>query len=469
MAIVEHKAIRCANALFKELDPGPWRWVSGPHAKIRFETLSQLVLAQADGRTAGLSRFERDGGLTIELRLEPIGEEVVALIVDVTQELARQRIVQRDREALLHEERMHAMGVLASGVAHDLNHVLNIVALRVATLRADPALHASAQTLDALSHVVTDAARVVARLQDLARKRRDRPSEPLDLTAVLTGAVEMARSEADAMEVRIEANVPHLPLVRGSAAELAHVFGSLLAHAREQMPKGGTVHVRAREDHGRVCVTIRDSGKGLGQEDLTRLFDPFSGVGGESALGLSVAWGVMSRLGGQLSASSQPGEGTSFALWFPLASPLPRREPASPAPRSLLRQRRQILLVDDEADNLDVLREVLELEGHEVATARSGPEALARIDAGEHFDLVLCDVGMPEMSGWQVARELAGRSPRPPVWMLTGWANEIGDSDPRLRTVRGVLAKPLDLDRLRTLLAGPISAPAVAQPEPAIL
>jgi signal transduction histidine kinase/ActR/RegA family two-component response regulator len=467
LAIVEDDAIRCANALFKELTPGPWRWVSGPHTKTRYGSLEELVLAQAGGRASGLSRFERDSGLTIELRLEAMGEEVIALVADVTQELSRQRVLQRDREALLHEERMRAMGVLASGVAHDLNHVLNIVALRVATLRADPALGNSTLTLDALSRVVTDAARVVARLQDLARKRRDRPSEPLDLTAVLTGAVEMARSEADLAEVRIEADIPPLPLVRGSAAELAHVFGSLLAHAREQIPEGGKVHVRAREDRGRVCVTIRDTGKGLQQEDLTRLFDPFSGVGGESALGLSVAWGVMSRLGGQLSASSQPGEGTSFALWFPLAAPMSRREPV--AARPFPRTRRRILLVDDEADNLDVLREVLELEGHEVATARSGPEALARIDTGERFDLVLCDVGMPEMSGWQVARELAGRTPRPLVWMLTGWANEIGDSDPRLRTVRGVLAKPLDLDRLRALLAAPIAAPAPAQPEPAVL
>ena len=468
MAIVEDKAIRCANAFFRELEPGPWRWISGPHARVRFGSLSELVVAQADGRASGVSRFERDGGLTIEVRLESMGEEVIALVSDVTQELARQRVLQRDREALLHEERMHAMGVLASGVAHDLNHVLNIVSLRVAMLRADPSLCNATPTLDTLSRVVTDAARVVARLQDLARKRRDRPSEPLDLTAVLTGAVEMARSEADAMDVRIEANVPHLPLVRGSAAELAHVFGSLLAHAREQMPKGGTVHVRAREDHGRVCVTIRDDGKGLEQEDLTRLFDPFSGVGGESALGLSVAWGVMSRLGGQLSASSQPGEGTSFSLWFPLAAPLPRREPVV-APRAAVRLRRRILLIDDEADNLDVLREVLELEGHEVATASSGPAALALVASGERFDLVLCDVGMPEMSGWQVARELAGREDRPPVWMLTGWANEIGDSDPRLRTVRGVLAKPLDLDRLRALLAGPLQAPAKTPLEPATL
>ena len=148
------------------------------------------------------------------------------------------------------------------GVAHDLNHALNVIALRVATLRADPGFNGVRRTLDVLTRVVDDAAGVVARLQDLARRRRDRPTDPLDLAAVLTGAVEMARTESDAAQVRLEADVPPLPLVRGSAAELAHVFGSLLLHAREQMREGGAVQVEAREDRGRVLVTIRRAATG---------------------------------------------------------------------------------------------------------------------------------------------------------------------------------------------------------------
>jgi signal transduction histidine kinase/CheY-like chemotaxis protein len=453
LAIISGSAIRSSNERFRALSEGTgsWRWVSGPHARTQYASLEELVVREAQGHPAGPSCFER-AGVTVELRLERIGNDLVAMLVDVTQEVARKRVLQREREAYFHEERMHAMGMLASGVAHDLNHALNILGLRVATLRADPSLQRCKRTLDSLGQLVGDAARIVARLQDLARKRRDRPAEPLDLSAVLTGVIEMARTDAEQAGIRIEADVPPLPLVRGSAAELLHVFGSVLAHARERMPRGGTIRIRAKQEHGRVCVTIHDSGPGLEQDDLARLFDPFSGIAGDSALGLSVAWGVMSRLGGQISASSQPGEGTSFSLSFPLASPA-RHEP--PAPRSPQRTRRRVLLVDDETDNLEVLREVLELEGHDVEVARSGPEALARIDRGERFDLVLCDVGMPEMSGWQVARELAEREPRLPIWMLTGWANEIGESDPRLRTVRGVLAKPLDLDRLRALLAAP--------------
>jgi CheY-like chemotaxis protein len=115
----------------------------------------------------------------------------------------------------------------------------------------------------------------------------------------------------------------------------------------------------------------------------------------------------------------------------------------------------RILIIDDPADNLDVFREVLELEGQEVEAAPSGLEALALIELGERFDLVLCDVGMPEMNGWQVAAEIHRLAPGTPVWMLTGWAHEIGSGDPRRQLVEGVLAKPIDLEELRELLAEP--------------
>ena len=462
IALLAGGGIREANARFAALDEGggPWRWLNGPHAHVRYETLAELIRDESAtlAPVPYLSRYQRRSQV-VEVRLERLEQgEAIALVHDVSSELRRQTELQREREALLHEERMHAMGVLASGVAHDLNHTLNVIALRVATLRADPQLSSARRTLDVLARVVGDAARIVARLQDLARRRRDRPSDPLDLAAVLTGAVEMARTEAD-VRVRIEADVPPLPLVRGSAAELAHVFGSLLLHAREQMPQGGVVRLKARTERGRVLVTVRDSGDGMHEEDLARLFDPFSGAAGESALGLSVAWGVMSRLGGSLQAQSRRGEGTTFTLSFPLAAPA-RLEPPRPARPA---GARRILIVDDEQDNLEVLREVLEMEGHRVSDASRGPEALALFEHGERFDVVLCDVGMPEMSGWQVAREIQRIAPGTPVWMLTGWANEISESDPRRTLVRGIIAKPLDLEQLRSLLT---VSPGPPTPQP---
>jgi len=104
---------------------------------------------------------------------------------------------------------------------------------------------------------------------------------------------------------------------------------------------------------------------------------------------------------------------------------------------------------------LAVLEELLELEGHRVETATSGKAAVERFQRGERYDLVLCDVGMPQMSGWQVVREIRRIAPAARIWLLTGWANEISEHDPRLADVQGVLGKPLDLDQLRSLLGDP--------------
>lgn len=457
MVAVRGGQIEASNARFLRLSEGvgAWRWLSGPHASTSYPSLPALVIAEAGvPRTSSVgSRFERTG-CVLELRFERVeGRGTMVVLHDVTADLRRLTSQQREREGLLHEERMQAMGVLASSVAHDLNHSLNVMALRVATLRADPALGKWGRTFDSLGKMVGDAAGIVARLQDLARRRRDRPTEAVDLSAVLTGAIEMARTEAEPSGVRIEARVPPLPLVRGSAAELSHVFMSLLARARSEMPEGGTVHVRARDDGRQVVVSLQDEGGGLREHELARLFDPFAG--GRRDLGLSIAYGVMARLGGSISAASEPSAardgGTTFVLSFPHA----QAAHAPPPVRAPPPQPHRVLLVDDEEDNLEVLREVLEMEGQQVATSQSGPLALARIRRGELFDLVLCDVGMPEMSGWQVAQEIQQLSPHTPVYMLTGWANEIGASDVRRRLVRGVLAKPLDLHELKMLLSVP--------------
>jgi len=180
LAIIAEREICDVNPRFSELNSarGSWSWLDGPHAQVRYDDLSQLVRCEAATLAPApyLSRFERSGQV-VEVRLERLdGGEAIALVHDVTSELRRQRDLQREREALMHEERMHAMGVLASGVAHDLNHALNVIALRVAALRADPQLVCTRRTLDVLARVVGEAARIVARLQDLARRRRDRPA-----------------------------------------------------------------------------------------------------------------------------------------------------------------------------------------------------------------------------------------------------------------------------------------------------
>jgi signal transduction histidine kinase/ActR/RegA family two-component response regulator len=454
---------------------GEWRWIAGPHACTRYADLKTLLMQEgsallATRQATRTMRFDT-GNSALELRLERLrtarGEAVIAVAHDVTGQVREEVERLRDRETRLHEQRMHAMAVVASGVAHDLNHALNVIALRIARLRADPGLRLQIDSLEAIARRVGEAAGTVARLQDLARRRRDRPSESVDLTAVLLGAVEMARSDFDrpGPRVDINADVPPLPLVRGSAAELSHLFTDLLLNARDAMPTGGSIEVRARDGRSGVVVTVKDEGRGIPDEQLPRVFDPFFSTSEtrETGLGLSIAYGLMHRLGGSISAANRKGGGSVFTLEFPPAS---RSAQRAVEKHSASGRRLRLLLVDDEPDNLEVLQEVLAVEGHEAETASSGRAALDLVTSGRRYDVVLCDIGMPEMSGWQVVREIHKHDPDLPIYLLTGWANEIGEQDPRLGAVRGVLAKPLDLDELRSVLAtSGSSAPPPANDE----
>src|SRR5438128_686856 len=343
VALVRGGRLTMTNALFRELElrDGEWRWFVGPHGQVRYPSLRHLVCGEARELLRGedlvrTCRFER-GDRALELRLERFptatGSAVVVLGHDVSEQARGEADRLRDRETRMHEERMHAMGVVASG------------------------------------------------------------------------------------------------------------------------PAGSTVEVRARAGRGGVVVTIADRGPGIPEEDLSRVFDPFfsSSETRETGLVLSIAYGLMERLGGSISAANRPGGGSVYSLTFPLASAQqPREQKKAHGPR-----RASVLLVDDESDTLEVLEELLTMEGHRVETAASGKAAIERFQRGERYDLVLCDVGMPQMSGWQVVREIRRLEPSARIWLLTGWANEISEHDPRLADVQGVLGKPLDLDELRSLLGDP--------------
>ena len=461
--------------LFDRLDAetqGGLRWLTGSHSEERYPGLAALALRESQellrsGRQRLCSRFEIESGRgALEVRIERLlrrGGEVAILIAHPAQARASKRNLPELSEAAQHEDRMQAVGMVASGVAHELNHSLNVIALRLARLRQDPALASARPHFESLERVAGDAAATVARLQDLVRRRRDVPSGALELGPVIDAAVESARvlleearrlgrDAAPTAKVRIDAELPRLPPVRGSATELGHVFLDLILTARDAMPLGGVVRVRTRLEGERVIATVEDEGRGVPEHHLLRVFDPFYSLSEtrDTGPGLSIAAGVMSRLGGTIEVHNRSSGGSIYTLSFPVVKGEARSTlPEPPRPSRSLR----VLLVDDEADNLELLAEVLAADGHQVACAQSGRAALELLRGDTGFDLVLCDVGMPGMSGWQLVREAKALQPGLCIYMLTGWANEFAADDARKELVRGVLGKPIELDQLRWLLA----------------
>jgi CheY-like chemotaxis protein/two-component sensor histidine kinase len=343
--------------------------------------------------------------------------------------------------------------------------------LRLSLIQSRPTDEAQSAQLAALARIIEDAAARVARMQDLSRKQVEEPFELVDLRQVIEESVALAGTQLEQLSIRgtrfhVVTEVPQDFPVRGNSAELKHLFVNLLLNARDAMPDGGEISIRGWSEDDASIVTVADEGVGIPAKDLERIFESFYTTKGKegTGLGLSMARGAMARIGGTISASNRVPRGAEFVLRFPrpgATEPAGTTRLARRVPR--LNRSLRVLLVDDDRDCLTVTGEVLRHEGAEVTAASNGAEALTRLRESA-YDLLLCDVGMPEMSGWEIAREARTRQPGLPIYMVTGWATEFGADDKRRLSVDGVLGKPIDVDDLREILARAADATPAAAP-----
>ena len=380
---------------------------------------------------------------------------------DITERVRAEEELRRNRESMLNQERLKAVGELASGIAHDLNNSLNALRLNVELLHADRTLAPEqGERLALISRIVSDANSTIGRLQDFARRRHDRPVEAVDLSAVIRQSIEMARSTLEeknsllGRSARVEASLPSLPPILGEPAELRQIFVNLLLNARDAMPRGGAIRIGASVCDGAVAVTVEDEGQGIPPEYLGRVFDPFFTTKGArgTGLGLSIAYGAMARLGGAITAGNRAGGGAVFTLRFPIAPPAPEARAPEPARKI---QPRRVMVIDDDQDNLEALSALFESRGHSVKAENSGPDALKELMRGDcPVDVVFCDLGMPGINGWDIARQVKSLAAPPAFYLVTGWAQEIRADDPRRSLVDAVVAKPVEPQLLERLLAG---------------
>jgi PAS domain S-box-containing protein len=373
-------------------------------------------------------------------------------------------------------DRMISVGTLASGVAHELNNPLAYVNANLAFLADRMARIAArlggaaalpeeddlaAQVVEALKDARSgvERMRVIVRDMKTFSRPEDAHAQPVDLSRVLDSCVNMAWSELR-RRARVERQFSDVPPVLGSEAQLGQVFLNLLVNAAQAIdegdPDGNAVTIATRVlDDGRVAVEIRDTGSGIAPTHLPRIFDPFfttkpPGVG--TGLGLSICHGVVTSLGGEIQVETGRGRGSTFRVILRAAEPNGALTPAPFLPPALPRSR--ILVVDDEPLVCGALRRTLDRE-HEVVVVGSARAALARISAGESFDLVLADLLMPEMTGMDLYRAVLRDQPAIAARMvfLTGGAftpvaREFLDTEP----VEWI-EKPFELSALRAVLA----------------
>lgn len=376
-------------------------------------------------------------------------------------EVQRQQEAERDRlEAeVRHAQKLESLGTLAGGVAHDMNNILGAI-MGVASLvqerpGGDPQLH---KDMDTLLRAATRGRDLVRGLTDFARKGIQAASVT-DLNGILAREAELLQ-RTTLQKIRVELDLEQdLPKVQGDASALSNAVMNLCVNAVDAMPKGGRLTLSSRSHaSGLVELAIRDTGLGMSPEVLRRAMDPFFTTkpqGQGTGLGLSLAYSIAKAHHGQLELSSAEGEGTTVRLLLPaLAEETPAgSEAAAAASPQYSRAPLRVLLVDDDVLLQETLLAMLQSLDHQAIEAPSGPDALARLAAGPAPDLVILDVNMPGMDGFEVLHHLRKDHPSLPVIIISGLKDP--RLDPILATDSAVsfLPKPFTLVELSAWIA----------------
>jgi signal transduction histidine kinase/ActR/RegA family two-component response regulator len=380
--------------------------------------------------------------------------------------------LRQSQHTIMQQERLRALGQMASGIAHDINNAISPVTLYTESLlEREPNLSERARNyLTTIQRAIEDVSRTVARMREFYREREAQLTlERVEINRAVRQVVELTRPRWSdqpqqsglMVDLRMDLADP-LPDIMGAEHEIRDALTNLIFNAVDAMPKGGSLSIRTRKTRGedgadRVLIEVGDTGIGMDEDTRRRCLEPFYTTKGErgTGLGLAMVYGMIQRHSAELEIDSAPGKGTTVRLGFPAqASSAVCTEGSTRT--SLVIRRLRILLVDDDPLLIKSLQDTLQEDGH-VITATSGGQAgiNAFATAAQHaepFDIVITDLGMPYVDGRKVASSIKGISPTTPIIMLTGWGQRLIAEKESHPHIDKILAKPPRLHELRSAL-----------------
>jgi signal transduction histidine kinase len=447
-------------------------WARLTFRSIRIMDLrSVLVLVQDLTNERKLLHLSRKYQDELQKRVEERTAELTEANAKLQKEMMERK---RAEDLLVQSERLRAVGEMSAGVAHNLKNLIQMLfglthsALRELDCDNCPAAR---KELENVVQSLQHGAETVQRLQNFSKVRAEDSSDHgtvFDLSKLITQAVEFTRPfwetypRTAGIKIDLKVALCEGCFVKGYQGQIFEVLVNLIKNASEALNVGGAINLATRIEKGKVVFEVQDSGIGIREEDMGRLFTPFFTTKSKTGtgLGLATSRSIVANHGGDISVLSAYGEGTVFSVRLPLAANPPQ---ATESPASASAQRKlKILAVDDMESTLMMLRLGLEAYHHTVLTASSGQAALELFQS-QQVDLVLCDLAMPEMNGWEVGRRIVAlcqekQIPSPPFVLLTAWGHECMDKSKLYESrVETVLEKPVDIARLIDVIARVVS------------
>jgi PAS domain S-box-containing protein len=442
----------------------------GPHTYIS----SKCPLYDSEGKVYALCGISTD--ITERLRGERKQQQQLRQLELSNRDLQQAYDeLRRSQQNLLQQERLRALGQMASGVAHDINNAISPVGLYTESLlEREPNLSDRARSyLITIQRAIDDVAQTVGRMREFYRPREPKFTlEPVHLNRIVEQVVELTRvrwsNEPQEKGIVIELVTDlaaNLPLVMAADAEIRDALTNLVFNAVDAMPEGGVLMLRTlvttphrvdQNDTAReVSLEVSDSGVGMDESTRSQCLEPFFTTKGErgTGLGLAMVYGATQRNNAALVIESSLGKGTTVRLGF-AAAPSAAMVVAQAEAKRPLRSLR-ILMVDDDPLIIESLRDILQCDGHQVTAVDGGQAGIDAFMAAKRnggFDAVITDLGMPYVDGRRVAMAIKEASPVTPVILLTGWGQRLMADNEVPPHIDRVLNKPPKLDQLRGAL-----------------
>jgi len=462
-----------AEAMSAALDRQTWDLIISDYAMPRFSMSTALTMVQEKGldlpfivvsgaigeeaavaaMRAGAHDYVMKGNIA---RLAPVVERELR---EAEMRRERKRVeeeLKTAQEYLTQSERLRALGEMASGVAHDFNNILAIILGRAQLALEDVEDEKLRKSIQVIEQTALDAATTVRRLQGFAGVNGVHALKEVDLKHLVEGAIEMVESRREELEqthgiaIEIGAELNEVTPIVGDAAELREALLNIIFNAMDAMPRGGKITIKSKQENSSIVLSISDTGIGIPKEIKKKLFDPFftTKASKGSGLGLSVTYGIVNKHCGRIDVESTQGKGTTFHIRLPVVNGVeegPRAERKTPSVKPST-----VLLIDDVPEVIEVLGLMLQQLGHRVTGVTSGKEALSAFKTGD-YGLVIADLGMPNMSGRDVARAVKEIKPETPVVLITGWGLQLDREE--MPEIDGVIEKPFSKDALITQMA----------------
>lgn len=379
-------------------------------------------------------------------------EQLVAVLMDITDQ-------RKFQQQLIQSERIRVLGRMASGVAHDFNNILAAIMGRAELILMSPTDREEIEKgVRIIREAAVNGADVVKRIQEFTGIAKQREFTKIEVNDIVRGVVRMTepgwkdQTQRDGIEINLSMDLNSRSPILGSAPGLREALTNMIFNAVDAMPDGGMLSLKAYDEDDSVCISISDTGIGIAPEAIDSVFEPFFTTKGTgyAGLGLSVAYGIISRHKGRIDIDSTHGAGTTFTVRIPVYTEAKQGEKAEAT--SSERGKASVLVIDDEETIRELFTNIMVRFNHNVDTAADGMTGIETFQAGD-YDIVFTDLGMPGISGWEVAQRIKAIDPSVAVIMITGWGVELDENELKERKVDSVIAKPFRIDQIREVVS----------------